>query len=134
MSTVDDDPSLRTAAPGPPAGTACLQASLLLRRRIHRLQRGGVADEQVLLAVCHLLDALSRGYACTPDAVPSGVERAAVRLADQLQRAERPGAEPHQAEPHQAGPRQAGPRQAEPHRPARDRVTAARVAPRPGRA
>lgn len=118
VSTVDD-PTLHPAAPGAPAGTACLQASLLLRRRIHRLQRGGVADEQVLLAVCHLLDALSRGYARIPDAVPSGVERAAVRLADQLQRAERPGA---------------GSNRAESPRAASDRVTAGRAAPRPGRA
>lgn len=93
MNSVDD-PTLRAAAPGAPAGTACLEASLLLRRRIHRLQGGGVADEQVLLAVCHLLDALSRGFTRTPDAVPGGVERAAERLADQLQRAERPGAAP----------------------------------------
>ena len=92
-----DDPTLRAAAPGPRAGAACLEASLLLRRRIHRLQGGGVADEQVLLAVCHLLDALSRGFTRTPDAVPGGVERAAERLADRLQRTERPGAESQRA-------------------------------------
>jgi hypothetical protein len=43
-----------------PAATACLQASMLLRRRIHRDHGVGVDDEQSLLAVCQLLDALSR--------------------------------------------------------------------------
>jgi hypothetical protein len=41
------------------------------------------------LAVCHLLDALSRELVEHPDGLPEPVRRAAVRLAEQLDRADR---------------------------------------------
>ena len=91
-TTAHDDGPSPLNAPEQSAAAACLQASLLLRRRIHRYLDGGVDDEQTLLAVCHLLDALSRGFAETPTAVPGAVERAAARLADQLNRAGSGGA------------------------------------------
>lgn len=80
-------PTTPRPAPAQPAAAACLQASLLLRRRIHRYLGLGAHDEQALLAICQLLDALSHGFAHTPTAVPGAVERAALRLAEQLHRA-----------------------------------------------
>ncbi|WP_219418214.1 hypothetical protein [Pseudonocardia nigra] len=72
-----------------PAAGACLQASQLLRRRICRHRDRGLGEEQTLLAVCHLLDALSRELVEHPDGLPEPVRRAAVRLAEQLDRADR---------------------------------------------
>jgi hypothetical protein len=99
VTSYNDEPTLRThPASAHPAAAACLQASLLLRRRIHRLHDVGVTDQQALLAMCQLLDALSRGLADAPT-VPGAIERAALRLADQLHRADSHRAPPHPAEP-----------------------------------
>jgi hypothetical protein len=67
---------------------ACLRASLLLRRRIGRHRECGRGEEETLLAVGGLLDALSRELAADPQCVPEPVRRAAVRVAEQLDRAE----------------------------------------------
>ncbi len=73
----------------PPAAAACLQASLLFRRRIRSYRDLRIEDEQALLAVCTLLDALARGLASSSTAAgPGDVERAALRLAEQLNRAD----------------------------------------------
>lgn len=100
MTTYNDQPTLLTGArvpptpsPTQPAAAACLQASLLLRRRIHRHPDRGLDDDQVLLTVCHLLDALSRGLADSPTAT-GAVERATLRLADQLRRLDAKHADP----------------------------------------
>lgn len=67
-------------------GRGCLEASQLLRRRIHRYRQAGMGDEQALLAVCGVLDALARDSAARPGAVPGAVAHAVGRLVDQLHR------------------------------------------------
>jgi hypothetical protein len=67
-----------------PAAVACLQASTLLRRRIRQNLEAGLGGEQALQGVCVLLDALSRGFGEIPATM--AVERAALRLVDELQR------------------------------------------------
>lgn len=100
------------AASGDPGadagGQACLNASALLVRRAWRCPNR--EDEQLLLRMAQVLDALHRsahttpadppdsGSAGAPLAASSAVPRAITRLAEQLERLERtphhPGADP----------------------------------------
>lgn len=70
--------------------TACLKASVLLSRRARRT--GDRSDEQAMLAMSHVLDALHRSGIDSSGSLPDAVLTTLTRLVDQLERNERGGA------------------------------------------
>lgn len=86
------DPARLGLAPAPgdnsdAAGKACLKASVLLSRRARRI--GDHGDEQTLLAMSHVLDALHRGGIDSSGPVPGAILSTLTRLVDHLERRER---------------------------------------------
>lgn len=63
---------------------ACLNASYLLRRFVHRQLGMPETSRAVSLATCHLLDALSRALNDNPHCVPPPVATAALRLSERI--------------------------------------------------
>lgn len=74
------------------AGKACLKASVLLSRRARR--SGDRGEEQTMLAMSHVLDALHRGDIDSSASVPGAMLSALTRLVDLLERLERLEREP----------------------------------------
>jgi hypothetical protein len=66
------------------AAKACLRASHLLRRFVHRQLGTQEPSRAVALTTCQLLDALSRALHNDPDCLPPPVVAAALRLSERI--------------------------------------------------
>ena len=73
-----------SSSEGREVGKACLRASHLLRRSVHRQPGMSEPTRAVSLASCRLLDALSRALHEDPHCLPSPVAAAALRLSERI--------------------------------------------------
>lgn len=73
-----------SSSEGREAGKACLRASHLLRRSVHRQPGMSEPTRAVSLASCQLLDALSRALHDDPHCLPTSVAAAALRLSKKI--------------------------------------------------